>query len=257
MNIASSKDADHEYHFLRLQRNFLYFFIVVSGLFIVFPQLDLDVSRYFYHLTNFDMSQHPYWVHVRDYHRTSQKYLVPFLLMLLLLYGLSRRPLSFIAPHKVVYVLLTFLLGPGVLVQGLKFIIGRARPRHLIEFGGSSDFTPVWQWASACHHSCSFPSGESSAAASMLPLLVFMPARYRLLAAILFVPLLIVISLNRVYMGAHFLSDVVIAWILVIGLMLWLWPKVLQNAVLIDSWVRDRFIVWRKRLYPTGCQQAD
>ncbi|OYR12653.1 PAP2 superfamily protein [Brucella rhizosphaerae] len=136
------------------------------------------------------------------------------------------------------FVILTFILGSGVLVQGLKLIIGRARPRHLIEFGGTAHFTPAWQLAGVCRHSCSFPSGESSVAAVMLSLLVLVPPRFRVPSAIVLVPLLALISLNRVFMGAHFLSDVVIAWTLVLGLMLWLWPRLMLNADTIDNWVR-------------------
>ena len=249
MRIASYFGADYERYSLRLEKNFLYFFILVSGFFIVFPHVDIDVSRYFYRAGDFVIAQHPYWVALRDYHRLSQFYIIGLLLMLLLVYATSRRPLNAISPHKIVYAVLTFAFGPGVLVQTLKFIIGRARPRHLMEFGGTADFTPAWQFANACRHSCSFPSGESAAASAMLSLLILVPRPYRVWAAGFLVPLLVSISLNRVFMGAHFLSDVVIAWVLIIGLMIWLWPGVARNADTIDNWFRQKGSGLRKRLY--------
>nr|WP_196107254.1 MULTISPECIES: phosphatase PAP2 family protein [unclassified Ochrobactrum] len=216
----------------------MYIFITVSGFFIIFPQVDLTISRYFFRAGIFFISDNPYWVAIRDAYRISQWYVWIFLIILPVIYALWIRPLPAIAPHKVVYIFLVFLLGPGVLVQGLKFLIGRARPRNLVEFGGSYDFTPAWQFSGMCHSNCSFPSGESSAAAAMLPLLIFVPVRFRLKAALIFVPVLALVSLNRVFMGAHFLSDVVISWTLVVGLMIWLSPRISRHADLIDSWVR-------------------
>jgi len=224
--------------FIRWERTYLYLFIVTSGFFIIFPQVDLDVSRYLFQSGDFFASHNTYMIALRDIHRPSQGYLMAGMLSLLVLYMLWWRPLPLIAPHKVLFVILTFILGSGVLVQGLKLIIGRARPGQLIEFGGTAHFTPAWQLAGVCRHSCSFPSGESSVAAVMLSLLVLVPPRFRVLSAIVLVPLLVLISLNRVFMGAHFLSDVVIAWILILGLMLWLWPRLMLNADTIDNWVR-------------------
>ncbi|WP_435657877.1 phosphatase PAP2 family protein [Brucella pituitosa] len=233
-------------------KRFLYFFIVFTGVFIIFPQIDLSVSRYFFRSGSFFISENFFWTSLRDMHRSSQWFFLIAVLVLPVLYAVWRCPLPSIAPHKILYVSLTFILGSGALVQGLKILIGRARPRHLIEFGGLSDFTPAWQLAGICRNNCSFPSGESSAAAVMLSLLVFVPARRRKVAALILVPLLVLISLNRVFMGAHFLSDVVIAWTLIVGLMLWLRPRVSRNADAIDNWVRLRGETARKRLYPIG-----
>lgn len=240
MRIAVSSSAGFGSDSLRWERNFLYIFIITSGFFIIFPQADLAVTRCFFRSGSFFIADNPFWVGLRDMHRVGQWYLVPFLLLLVALYALWERPLSVIAPHKVLYVILTYALGPGVLVQSIKFIIGRARPRNLMEFGGGADFTPAWQLAAMCSKSCSFPSGEGAAAAAMLPLLILVPDRYRALSAMMFIPVLVLLSLNRVFMGAHFLSDVVIAWTLILGLMLWLWPRISRSADAIDNWVRAK-----------------
>lgn len=249
MRIVKSPDSASIVYGYRLQTAFLYGFIAVSGLFIVFPQIDLIVSRYFFQSGSFFISNSPYWIALRDFHRLSQWYLLIFIIVLIATYALWRKPLSAIAPHKVAYITLTYVLGSGALVNGLKLLIGRARPRNIMEFGGLADFTPAWQWAHMCRHNCSFPSGESSAAAAMLALLILVPTRFRLKAAIILVPILALISLNRVFMGAHFLSDVVIAWTLIIGLMIWLWPRIARHADAIDGWVRFKGEKLRKRLY--------
>ncbi|MFQ0813137.1 hypothetical protein AVM02_17700 [Brucella anthropi] len=171
------------------------------------------------------------------------------MIVLVAIYALWRQPISAVAPHKLLYITLTYALGPGALVNSLKPLIGRARPRDILEFGGLADFTPAWQLAHMCQRNCSFPSAESSAAAAMLSLLILVPARFRLKAAIILVPVLALISLNRVFMGAHFLSDVVIAWTLIIGLMIWLWPRIARHADAIDGWVRFKGEKLRKRLH--------
>src|SRR5690606_6674950 len=102
------------------------------------------------------------------------------------------------------------------------------------------DFTPAWQLTNMCRHSCSFPSGESAAAAAMLSLFILVPARFRLIVAMLLVPAIVLVSLNRVFMGAHFLSDVLIAWTLIIGLMIWFSHMKSWKTNEIDGWVRNR-----------------
>ncbi|URQ75657.1 MAG: phosphatase PAP2 family protein [Candidatus Ochrobactrum gambitense] len=218
--------------------SYVYLFIAINALFIVSPQIDLAFSRHFYQSGAFFAADSVGWIILRDFHRASQLYLLVILLILLTVYALWRHPLPSIAPHKVVYVFLTFILGPGALVHSLKLLIGRARPRHLLEFGGAMDFTPAWQMAATCSKNCSFPSGEGAAAAAMLSLLIFVPERWRVVSAAIFIPILVLVSMNRVFMGAHFLSDVVIAWSLVVGVMLWLWPRINAKAETIDSWVR-------------------
>lgn len=252
MRIISSTDTNFLGHSLKWERNFLYLFIVTSGFFIIFPQIDLIVSSYFYRSGAFVISSDPYLIALRDFHRAMTVYCLPFLIVILISYAVWRYPLPEIAPHKILFIALTFVLGPGVIVQGLKHVIGRSRPRHLLEFGGAMDFTPAWQLASACQRNCSFPSGEGSSAAAILSLLVLVPARYRVFAAVIVVPYLMLVSLNRVFMGAHFLSDVIIAWTLVIGLMLWLWTRITPHAETIDNWVWRRGDGVRKRLYSEG-----
>lgn len=228
------------HHIVFRRHLYVYSILAVNALFIVSPQVDLITSRYFFRHGDFSASNSPAWVALRDFHRVSQWWLLVGMLVLIAFYALWRRPIRSIAPHKVLYVLLTFALGPGIVTQSLKLLIGRARPRHLLKFGGSMDFTPAWQMAATCSKNCSFPSGEGAAAAAMLSLLIFVPERWRVVSAAIFIPILMLISMNRVFMGAHFLSDVVIAWSLVAGVMLWLWPRINAKAETIDRWVRRK-----------------
>jgi lipid A 4'-phosphatase len=68
-------------------------------------------------------------------------------------------------------------VGPGLVANViLKDQWGRARPKHVSEFGGAKAFTPVLVPAGQCRRACSFVSGEASsvfvpfyAAALVLP----------------------------------------------------------------------------------------
>ncbi|MBB3656554.1 membrane-associated phospholipid phosphatase [Rhizobium sp. BK650] len=195
----------------------------VSFVFVVFPNLDLMVSRWFVSGKAFVLSENPFLMEVRDISRLAQPWLIGAMIVLIALQRLLPGRLWFSSPHKPLFVLLSFAAGPLLIVHTLKVLIGRVRPSELAEFGGTMDFTPVWQFSAACSRDCSFPSGEASAAAASLSLLVLVPARFRRAAAILLVPCLLLVALNRVVFGAHFLSDVMLGWLLTMFAMAWIW----------------------------------
>jgi membrane-associated PAP2 superfamily phosphatase len=220
--------------FFSWQRFVMGLLLVTSLLFVMFPSLDLAVTRYFAHGSTFPLSQNDVLVAVRDVNRRLFIYVLLGVAAMALLHAYRPRRYAVCEPHKCLFVLLTFLAGPLITVQALKLLIGRARPRNIVEFGGTADFTPVWQFAAQCGHSCSFPSGEAATAAALLSVLVLVPTNWRQRCATILLPILIFISLNRVVFGAHFLSDVVIAW----GLMLWvmnvLWRFISNRSEAID-----------------------
>lgn len=197
--------------------------IWISVIFMVFPAIDLAVSRSLADGQGFSLAEHPFFKGVRYVGRQSQTYLLGAMLLILLLNIILPKRLRFCQPHKPIFVLLSFVAGPLVVVHALKALIGRARPRALVEFGGNADFTPVWQFSMACESNCSFPSAGTSSAAATLSLLVFIPARFRWIAAMVLTPCLALIAFNRVIFGAHFLSDVVLGWLLTVFAMIWVW----------------------------------
>lgn len=215
----------------------------ISFVFVVFPTLDLVVSRWFADGHVFFLGKYPFLKGLRDVSRQSQPYLLSSMVLLIGLHVFLPKRLRFCPPHKPLFVLLSFAAGPLVVVQTLKVLIGRVRPRELVEFGGSADFTPVWQFSAACSRNCSFPSGEAAAAAAALSVLVFVPARLRLIAALILTPGLLLIAFNRVFFGAHFLSDVLLGWLFTIFAMAWIWRWIdaRSNAidrVLTNAWSR-------------------
>ncbi|WP_205908182.1 phosphatase PAP2 family protein [Rhizobium wuzhouense] len=212
-----------------------------SFAFMVFPMIDQTVARWFVKGGTFFLSDHPFLKAVRDLSRQSLYCIIIAMVVLICLHFVLPRRRWFCRPHKPLFVLLSFMVGPVAIVEALKALIGRARPRDLLEFGGHADFTPVWQFAAACTRNCSFPSGEAAGAAAALSLVVLVASPYRAVVAAITAPCLVFIAFNRVLFGAHFLSDVMLGWLLTLLAMALIWRCVEgRSAAIDDFFARDR-----------------
>lgn len=204
------------------------FVIILSSMvFVMFPQTDMRVSRFFTFGTHFYLSDNPLLLLIRDANRVLPCIVLPIMVVLMMARPLERS--ARLMTRRALFVLLSYVLGSAIMVHLFKNFFARARPQDVIEFGGTMEFTPAWQVASMCERNCSFPSGEAASAAAFLSVLVFVPNAYRKYVAALLVPLSMIVALNRVVFGAHFLSDVVLGWSLVCSLMLWLYAKMGLN----------------------------
>jgi membrane-associated phospholipid phosphatase len=106
-------------------------------------------------------------------------------------------------------------LGTGLLTNViLKGHSGRPRPFNSDVFGGSLAFTPAGSFHGACSSNCSFISGEASGAGWMFCLMFLLPPRFRDWAGAPLVAASILTVFLRVAVGAHFLSDVLLGWLL-------------------------------------------
>jgi lipid A 4'-phosphatase len=140
---------------------------------------------------------------------------------LILILGWWRgRPIAGLGLKQGVFVLLVLALGPGLAVNTLlKDHWGRARPSQVMEFGGIQTFTPAPLPAAACNRNCSFVSGHAAVGFGLMAY-AFLAAnrrRRRILAAGA-VAAGAAIGLARMAQGAHFLSDVVFAGLVVGGI---------------------------------------
>ncbi len=111
-----------------------------------------------------------------------------------------------------VFLAITALAGPLLIANIiLKNNWGRARPRQLVEFGGSLDFTPPLILSDQCQTNCSFVSGEPSSMFMIFMSLAFIiPTRRGALIALAIV-MGTLSGIMRMGQGGHFLSDVVFA----------------------------------------------
>ena len=204
----------------------LFFICLLTGAFLgLWPQLDLAVSRFFYAPgQGFQLSGST----ASELFRASV-WDLSMLVFLVTLLGIaiapSKRRLWRVPSGLWIYLFALYVLGPLVLVNGiLKAHWGRARPADVVEFGGEHQFTPFWQPADECLKNCSFVSGEVAAVFALsLAMLMLTSTETRSLRGpwrhifrVLAFALPPLVMLQRLAAGRHFLSDVVLAGLIVL-----------------------------------------
>jgi membrane-associated phospholipid phosphatase len=98
-----------------------------------------------------------------------------------------------------------------------------------VEFGGDAVFSPVWWISDQCQGNCSFVSGEGAASFWLVALAFIVPPRWRPPAVALTLVFAALVSATRIAMGGHFLSDVLIAWLLMFLVMVLLDGAILKG----------------------------
>ena len=195
--------------YLRTRRaqRLLLCFMVSSLLLVAFSDLDLLISRLF-----FDQGFHfeaQLWTKLL--HEAVGVFIAVSLATVLGIYAfnkLSRRHLCGIDGRKVLYLLLVLIFGAGLIVNVVfKDHFGRARPRDLQEFGGSRQFTPAFVVADQCSRNCSFSSGDAAGAFFAMAFAIALTRRR--VIAVAAVGFGVAVSLSRIATGAHFFSDTV------------------------------------------------
>jgi lipid A 4'-phosphatase len=190
--------------------------IVAAILFSVFPEIDLQFGRLFWEPGWGFLGNHNprvallRWIFIVFYFAC----IALAIFGLLRTHGRGRVWLSLGLPQWL-FLAVCLGVGPGLVANLLlKDQWGRARPKHVAEFGGEKAFTPALAPGRECRRGCSFVSGEAAS--------VFVP----FYAAALVLPqrsLLLVSAgtaaglctgLIRISQGAHFLSDVIFAGVL-------------------------------------------
>lgn len=117
------------------------------------------------------------------------------------------------------FVLLSLALGPGLAVDvGLKDYWGRARPRDVVEFGGAKQFTPPFHIADQCDDNCSFVSGHAALAFAFATFAFLAPFARRRAAFAAAAAFGGGVGFMRMLQGAHFLSDVIFAGFVILGI---------------------------------------
>ena len=204
----------------------LFFICLVTGAILgLWPTLDLAASKFFYAPgQGFKLSGS----NASELFRASV-WDLSILVFLVTLLGTamaaSKRRLWRVPSGLWIYLFSLYLLGPLVLVNGiLKAYWGRARPAAIVEFGGAHQFTPFWLPADQCLENCSFVSGEVAAVFALSLALLMLtgkatqslrgPLRQICQALAFALPPLVI--LQRLAAGRHFLSDEVLAGLIVL-----------------------------------------
>lgn len=185
-------------------------FLIASLLLSQLPGIDIGISRVFFD-NGFALKSQWWqeWLH----HGTSY-FLWLSMAAVVAIYvvnRLSKRTLCGVDGKKVCYLLLVLIVGAGLIVNVvLKDEFGRARPRDIEEFGGSKHFTPAFVVSQECDTNCSFSSGDAAGAFFSLALAMALSRRRAMfVAGVGFGSL---VSFSRVASGAHFFSDTVVSF---------------------------------------------
>lgn len=199
-------------HYLKLRRSqtILACFAVSSLLLMTFPHIDLHISRLFFD-ERFHLSTQ-WWP--RFMHESMGYFLCLSMTTVVGLYfcnKLWKRNVCGVDGKRIVYLFLVLIVGAGLIVNlVLKDNFGRARPRNIVEFGGTQLYTPPFVVSSECAKNCSFSSGEAAGGFFALALARALSRRRALL--LLGVGFGVLASFCRVATGAHFFSDTVVSF---------------------------------------------
>jgi lipid A 4'-phosphatase len=191
--------------------------LILAALTLV-PQIDLSVSAYFHAHDSFPWRQDTYANVLR---RSVPRVIVGSAVLCALLWVIGlvrRRPVFGLTAPRVAYLVITLIVGPGLLVETLlKPHWHRPRPEDVIQFGGSMAYAPPLWIADGCTRNCSFVSGHAAVAFWLTAYAFLLPPSYRRWGMAVALALGSAMGALRIMQGAHFLSDVAYAGALVVG----------------------------------------
>jgi lipid A 4'-phosphatase len=199
-------------HYFRRRRSrvILVSFLLITMIMMAFPAIDLGISGLFFDGHSFPRGR--WWQTLQQLGLTL--FLCISMGVVIAIYALNRtlaRNLAGIDGRRVFFLLLVLAIGPGLIVNTtLKDNFGRARPRDVIEFGGAKQFTPPFFVSRECNTNCSFASGDAAGGFFALALALALSRRRAVFVAALAFGT--VISLSRIATGAHFFSDTVVSF---------------------------------------------
>lgn len=197
-------------------------FILFTIIFIVFPILDIHISRYFF-VDNKFLSEKYTFIKVLRSNLKNIMIVIPILsLIILLLIVFMKKNYNFNNIYNLRFklALLGFVIGPILgcgLIANLYFkdTWGRARPAYIVEFGGEKKYSKPFIKSDQCYKNCSWISGETSGAFSLM----FGSLLLRNHIFLLFNYILgLLVFFCRVSMGGHFFSDNIYAYFFMIYL---------------------------------------
>jgi lipid A 4'-phosphatase len=186
--------------------------IILSLVFYLFPQIDLYVSNMFFE-GHRDFLWNKLFIN-HFYHRTLIKLINLIFIVSVLIYILGevlKRPLLSLTRRRAFFIILSVAIAAGLMTNFIfKEHWGRSRPRNVIEFGGPEKFTAACVISQQCKDNCSFVSGEVSYAFCLISfvLLARRPRKPFAYGILIFASS---VAAMRVITGGHFLSDVVLA----------------------------------------------
>jgi membrane-associated PAP2 superfamily phosphatase len=225
--------------------------LALALLFAAYPAWDLRVAEWFFdpQSAKFPVAVSYEWNLVR---RVANW--VPFVLLMPALFALLRKlvlpnePMK-MAPSIVLFLLGSFVIGPGLTSNLLlKENWGRPRPNGVQQFAGAASFQPWWRPGGECKRNCSFVSGEASQAFWTMAPASLAPPQVRPLALGGAVVFGTAVGSLRVVFGRHFVTDVVLAGVITLVVIVALYRLLLDPLRRNDARGVERLSVALHRL---------
>ena len=196
-----------------------FFFAFFVLLFFLFPNLDIHFSKLFFYEEKFISEKHIFVKNLRSFLKDLMIFISVFSLLLIVA-GILLKKKVFFFKRRTKLILLGFIVGPVIgcgLIANFYFKDnwGRARPINIQEFGGDKIYAKPFTISDQCKKNCSWIGGEASAAFSFITGTIILKNPIYLIINLIFG---IVVSLCRIAMGGHFLSDNIFAMIFMIYL---------------------------------------
>lgn len=185
-------------------KKFILFLVTLS--IISITNLDIWFSSLFYIDNKWIYSKNLLW---EFFYYRGPYFAIIIVILALMLLIISNFNKNFKKYRKTSLILvLTFLLGPGLIVQGSKRFLPRPRPREIKELGGNLDyrspFNPNFNLIKSKYGE-SFPSGHAAMGFYLISLFFIFRKKWILITTGSFALLM---GLGRIIQGGHFLSDV-------------------------------------------------
>jgi len=185
-------------------------FLVCVAIYLMFPNLDLWITNYFFSTEERFLHQNLPGVQF-SYQLFARVHFV-FLIGLPIYWFVTRFfwPRYRHTSRYAAFLLVALVLGPGLVVNyALKEHWGRARPDAIVQYGGNAQYTPPLQPTQQCDSNCSFVSGHASMGFFAISLAWVLRRRRWFWMGLTLGSL---VGLGRMLQGGHFFGDVVFSF---------------------------------------------
>jgi lipid A 4'-phosphatase len=189
--------------------------LAMVALFMLWPELDLKVSAFFYRqeIREFSGSRNALVMAIYRFVPWLSRFTIALVVIAFVASLFIRGPRGRAWRIHAGFLVVALVLGPGLVIDvTMKNHIGRARPSRIVEFGGSARHTPAFVLADQCRKNCSFVSGHASAGFFFASFGFLGGAMARRRWTAIGLVLGGIAGLGRISQGGHFLSDVVFAF---------------------------------------------
>lgn len=211
---------------------FFLFSLAIGLLLIIFPELDIAFSsKFFTNKNGFAYANLPIVVLVFDLVVILAKTAWIIWLIIMIRDVLKKRDWRELIRTPACFLFIALVFGPALTVSyAFKEHVGRARPKDIIEFSGTKNFTRAFEISDQCKTNCSFSSGHAAMGYYFTAFAWIAPLQYQNIVFCLTFLFGSVVGFGRILQGGHFLSDTLFSFIVVmiineISFKLWLFLK--------------------------------